>query len=317
MKEVYMPINKTRRRKWTANNKQNYFMAMCGVLFLLVFSYAPMFGIMLAFKNGDRAINVFQALIQGKWVHFKNFTDLFSDRKFVDILLNTIGLNMLMLLINFPAPIIFALLVNEIRHKKFKKTIQIMTMFPHFISWIIFGGIIIALTDMTTGVVNPILEALRISNFQNPINLGSAEYFWAEMIIASLVKGVGWGSIIYLAAIAGINPELYEAAEIDGAGRFHKAIKITLPMIAPTITVFLLLQISKLLGNSYEQFYSLQNPINLDRSEVLSTYIYFKGITQRRYSYASALGLFESAISVVLLIVSNLISKKTTGRGIF
>lgn len=317
MEQTYTPMIKKKKRKWTANQKQDYFMAMCGVLFLLVFSYAPMFGVLLAFKNGDRSINIFQALIQGKWVGFNNFKNLFSDRKFVDVLLNTVGLNSLMLLINFPAPILFALLINEIQHKRFKKAIQTMTIFPHFISWIIYGGIIIALTDMTTGIFNPILEAIHLSDPQNPINLGSAKYFWGEMIIASLIKGVGWGSVIYLAAIAGINPELYEAAEIDGAGRFQKALKITLPMIAPTITVFLLLQISKLLGNSYEQFYSLQNAINLDRSEVLSTYIYFKGITQRRYSYAAALGLFESAISVVLLIISNLISKKTTGRGIF
>ena len=306
-----------KHKKWTRNDKHIYFMAICGVVFLAVFAYLPMVGILLAFKEGDRAIDIYQVLLTGDWCGFDNFRNLLTERKLLDILINTLCLNFLLLIFNFPAPIIFALLINEVTHLRFKKSIQTVSMFPHFISWTIFGAIIIALTDVTTGIFNPILEFLGLSSQENPVNLGEAQYFWVEMIVASIIKGIGWGSIVYMAAIAGISPELYEAAQIDGANRLQRAVKITIPMIAPTITVFLLLQISKLLGNSYEQFYSMQNAINLERSEVLATYIYRKGFTQRRYSYAAALGFCESIISVLLLLFSNFLSKKFTGRGVF
>jgi putative aldouronate transport system permease protein len=148
-----------------------------------------------------------------------------------------------MLLINFPAPILFALLINEVRHTKYKKTVQTLTNFPHFISWVIFGGMIIAMTDMTTGIFNPILNFLGLSSNDNPVNLQGPDYAWATIIISSLIKGVGWGSIVYIAAIAGLDADMYEAADLEGANRFQKAIYITLPGIAPTITVFALLNI--------------------------------------------------------------------------
>lgn len=305
------------KKGWTNSDIQIFCMAMLSVVFLLVFSYAPMAGILLAFKDGDRKLNIINSLLYSDWIGFKNFKSFLTDPDFKGVFLNTIGLNMLMLLINFPAPIIFALLINEVRHSKFKRTIQSITAFPHFISWIVFGGIIIALTDMTTGIVNPILYFLGISSKTNPINLGNAEYFWAEIIICSLIKSVGWSSIVYTAAITAIEQAMYEAATIDGASRLQKAIYITLPSITPTIIVFLLLNISRLLGNSFEQFYTLQNRLNISRSEVLATYMYKVGIAQRKYSYAVAMGLFESAISVFLLTISNALSKKITGRGLF
>lgn len=304
-------------KKWKGNEIDLYIMAWFGVLFLIVFSYIPMYGVILAFKDADRVLNIQKALFDAKWVGFENFKEFLTDQKFRDVLWNTIGLNTLMLLINFPAPIIFALLMNEVQNKHFKGAVQTVTSFPHFISWIIFGGIFISLTDMTTGVVNPILEALGLSSKTNPVDLRLAQYFWPEMIIISLIKGVGWGSIVYMAAIAGVGQEVYEAAKIDGANRFQVAVKITLPLIAPTITVFLLLNISRLLSNSFEQFYSLQTTANLERSEVLTTYIYSTGFGRRKYSYAAAMGLFDSIISLFLLLVSNFISKKTTGRGLF
>jgi putative aldouronate transport system permease protein len=304
-------------KKWKGNEIDLYIMAWFGVLFLIVFSYIPMYGVILAFKDADRVLNIQKALFNAKWVGFENFKEFLTDQKFRDVLWNTIGLNTLMLLINFPAPIIFALLMNEVQNKHFKGAVQTVTSFPHFISWIIFGGIFISLTDMTTGVVNPILEALGLSSKTNPVDLRLAQYFWPEMIIISLIKGVGWGSIVYMAAIAGVGQEVYEAAKIDGANRFQVAVKITLPLIAPTITVFLLLNISRLLSNSFEQFYSLQTTANLERSEVLTTYIYSTGFGRRKYSYAAAMGLFDSIISLFLLLVSNFISKKTTGRGLF
>lgn len=287
-------------------------MAMCGVLFLFVFAYLPMFGIALAFKDGNKSLNVLAALFRADWT-FSNFTDLISDEKFWGVFKNTIGLNLLMLVINFPAPIIFALLIDQITGRT-RKVIQTFTNFPHFISWVTMGGIIFAITDVTTGITGPILKFFRA---KESIDFNLPEYFWGKMIIVSLIKGVGWGSIIYSAAISNIPQELYEAATIDRANRLQKAIYITIPSIAPTITVFLLLNISRLLGNSFEQFYVFQTSANLSKSEVLSTYIYKTGFTYRNYSYASAMSLFDSVISVTLLLISNFLSKKITDRGLF
>lgn len=305
-----------KKRKWNSRDITLLVMASLSVIFLAVFSYAPLFGLTLAFKNGDYKLNLLKAITDTKWVGLKNFESFLIDPNFVDAIKNTIGLNLIMLLINFPAPIIFALLINEVRHSKYRKTIQTCTNFPHFISWVIFGGMIIAMTDMTTGIFNPILNFLGLSSNDNPLNLQGPDYAWATIIISSLIKGVGWGSIVYVAAIAGLGSDMYEAADLDGANRFQKAIYITLPGIAPTITVFALLSVSNLLKNSFDQFYILQNSLNLSKLEVLSTYVYKTGLSQRRYSYASALGLFNSVISVGLLALSNTISKKLTGRGV-
>lgn len=298
-------------------NKTLFVFACLGALFLAVFAYAPMFGLLLAFKDGDFKISLTDAILRTDWVGLRNFSNFLKDRNFWDVMVNTLVLNVLMLFINFPAPILFALLLNEVLSSKLKRTGQTICIFPHFISWIIFGGIIIAMTDMTTGIFNPILYALGLSSPDDPVNLQTAEFFWAEMIIASLVKGVGWGSIVYLAAIAGIDREMYEAATLDGANRFQKAIHMTLPSIAPTITVFFLLKVSNLLDNSFEQFYSLQNAVNLEKSEVLSTYLYKTGLQERRYSYSTAMSLFNSLIAVVLLVTGNTLSKKLTDRGLF
>ena len=294
------------KKRWTKNEKQIYVMALAGVLFLLVISYVQMFGVMLAIKDADRVLNLQKALFTADWVGFSNFREFLTDKKFVDVFINTLGLNFLMLLINFPAPIIFALLINEVQKKLFRNAVITVTSFPHFISWVIFGGIF-----------NLILYMIGLSSSENPIDLRLPQYFWTEMIIVSLIKNVGWGSIVYVAAIAGIDSQIYEAARIDGANRFQMASRITLPLIAPTITVFLLLNISRILGNSFEQFYSMQTTANLSRSEVLATYMYSTGFGRRKYSYAAAMGLFDSIISLILLVVSNLISKKATGRGLF
>lgn len=303
------------KKRFFNRGRQLEIMAIVGLICLFFFSYLPMFGVLLSFKDGNKSLNILQAIVLTDWT-FQNYIDLMADEKFWSVMWNTVGLNFLTLLVNFPAPIIFALLISEVKNKLVKKSVQMVTTFPHFISWVIFGGIIIALTDMTTGVVNPILEFFGLSSSSNPIDLNLSQYFWAKMIIVSLIKNVGWGSIIYVAAIAGINPELYEAAKMDGANRFQKAVKITLPLIAPTITTFLLLNISRILGNSFEQFYVFQNSANLSKSEVLATYVYSTAFTYRNYSTAAAISFFEGIISVLLLTSSNYISRKLTGNGI-
>lgn len=306
-----------KRKKWNKRNWTVFVIATLGLAIVILFHYVPMIGLLLGFKDADYSSNLFGSLLFGDWVGFRHFTDFLHDIDFWDVMKNTILLNLIMLLINFPAPILFALLLNEVRSAVFKKSVHVVTTFPHFISWAIYGGIIIALTDQTTGIFNPALEALGLSSPDNPVYLMGAQYIWAVIILSSILKSVGWGSIIYMSAIASIDPQLYEAAELDGINRWQKAIYITLPSIAPTITVFLLMNIGRLLSNSFEQFNSLQNAVNLSNSEVLATFIYRLSFSSRRYSYATAIGFFNSTISLCLLIMSNYISKKLAGRGLF
>ena len=304
-------------KKWTISEFQILIMASLSLLFLFIFAYLPMFGVVLAFKDGDMESNLIRVILFKEWIGFANFVEFFRDDQFISVLSNTLGLNVLMLLINFPAPIIFALLINEVKHYKFKRVIQSVSIFPHFLSWTVFGGIVLAMVNVNTGIINPILEFLRLSDPNNRVNLTEPQYFWGLIIVCSLIKGLGWGSIIYLAAISSIDPNLFEAATIDGAGRFQRIIYITLPSIAGTITLYFLLSLSNLLGNSFEQFFVMQNGVNLEASEVLSTYIYKMGISYRRFSYTAAMGLFESVIGVILLVVGNFLSIRLTGRGIF
>lgn len=294
-----------------------FVMASISVVFLGLFAYLPMFGLVLAFRDGDNKLNILSAMFQSDWVGFANFKEFLADSRFIQVIWNTLGLNVLMLLINFPMPILFALLINEVRHKFFRRSVQTIANLPHFISWVIFGGIVIALTDRSTGVLTAVLNWLGISDPYDPIDLMDARYFWAVMIISSIIKGVGWGSIVYIASMSSIPQELYEAAEIDGANRFQKCIYVTLPSIAGTVTVFLLLNISHLLSNSFEQFYSLQNVNNMRTSEVIATFVYKMGISYHRYSYTAALQLFNSIISAILLFSADFISRKIADRGLF
>lgn len=307
------------KKPWKVSDYELVLMASLSLVFLFVFAYLPMFGVMLAFKDGDGEINVLKVLFSGDFVGLKNFREFFSDDKFFKVLRNTLGLNLLMLAIEFPAPIVFALFLNEVRHERYKKTVQTISTFPHFLSWTIFGGIMLAISNVNTGILNPVLEFFGLSSSENPVNFASETYTWGMIICSSIIKSVGWGAIIYLAAITGINPELYEAATLDGAGRIQKMLYITLPSIAPTITVFFILRLSNMLDNSFEQFYIFQNGVNLEKSEVLTTYIWKVSIgsQQMRYSYASALSLFNSIIGLILLLLGNFTSKKLTGRGIY
>ncbi|MBQ2712347.1 MAG: sugar ABC transporter permease [Clostridia bacterium] len=307
------------KKEWKSTDYELIVMALLGVLFLFVFAYLPMYGITLAFKDGDGKINVLRTLFYGEWIGFDNFKAFFMDEKFYQVLRNTLGLNLLMLVIEFPAPILLALSINEVMHKPYKKVVQSISIFPHFLSWTIFGGIILAVSNVNTGVINPVLEVFGLSSPDKPVNLATGEYIWWLIILSSLIKSTGWGSIIYLTAITGIDPALYEAAEIDGAARFAKMRHITLPSIMPTITLFFILRLSNMLDNSFEQFYVFQNGANLTRSEVLSTYIWKMSIgsSDRRFSYSSALGLFNSVIGFILLLIGNLTSKKLTGKGVF
>ncbi len=304
------------KRKSKKINYTVLWMASLGLVFLIIFNYLPMFGIVIGFKDMDYALNIKKALKTSDFVGFENFIAFFKDKEFMDIMINTLGLNLLQLVLTFPAPVLFALLLNEIKLPKFKKSVQTVTYFPYFISWVVFGGIILGMISSEGGVINQILMLLRI--IDAPVSFASDPvFFWWIVIISSLIKGLGWGAVIYIAAIAGIDQSLYDAAQVDGANRFQKNLYITLPCITGTIVVMLLLAVSGLLSSNFDQIYVLQNPLNLSRSEVLDTYIYKIGISQRRYSFTTAVGLFKSFVSMVLLTSGHLLSKKFLGRGLF
>ncbi|WP_247740972.1 sugar ABC transporter permease [Cohnella sp. LGH] len=282
-----------------------------GLIFLLVFAYFPMYGVTIAFKD----FTLLSTIQSAPWVGLKNFQDFFSDPALKDTLRNTLVINGLALAFSFSAPIVLALLINEIKLIRFKRMAQTISYLPHFLSWVIFGGIVLEM--LAPGkLVSTIMHALGL--FPEDVNLmAKGKYFYAIYTVISIVKSVGFGSILYIAAITGIDQELYEAATMDGCNRFQKMWYITIPSIAGTIVILFIFQISSILNTGYEQLILLQNPLNLAYSETLETYVYKTGIAQSRFSYATAVGVFISGISVVLMLTANGVSKKLLDRGLF
>lgn len=292
---------------------QRYLLAMAipGVIWMLIFNYIPMAGIVIAFKQ----YNIVKPISAAPWVGFMHFTEFFADDNFWLIMKNTIGISFFKLIIGFPLPIMFALLLNEITSVRFKKSVQTISYLPHFLSWVVLGGILMNwLSDV--GIINNILIGIGLS--AERINyLAKAEYFWGIAVVSDIWKELGWSAIIYLAAIAGIDPEMYEAATIDGAGRFRRMFSITLPSITPTISILFILAISGLLNANFDQILVLKNSLNISSSNVVDIYVYTMGIQNARFSYATAVGLFKSVIAFILLFSANLGSKKLNGTGIF
>ena len=295
-------------------------MAMAGLIFLAVFSYAPMVGIILAFKDADNTLNLFGAMFGGEWAQmhgFFNFYRFVTDIDFWNVILNTLGFNILNLVIALPLPVILALMFSEMKHARLSKGIQFFMFLPHFLSIVVYVGIVWAMLDDGygggVGVINVLIEAFggdRI-NFK-----ASPQYSWAIMIVANVLKSSGWGSIIYLAAITGVDVELYDAAALDGVNRFQKAWYITLPTVMPVFTLNLITSLSGILGNDSATMLLWQTQMNLSRTEVLSTYVLKYGINNMQYSYATAIGLFQSVIGVILICSSNWVTKKINGEGV-
>lgn len=282
-----------------------------GLIFLAIFSYAPMYGVIIAFKE----YGLLSTVSNAPWVGLKYFKEFFTDPALADVVRNTLAVNGLSLIFSFPAPIILALLLNEVKFMRFKKIAQTISYLPHFLSWVIFGGIVL---DMLSpgGLISTMLQALGI--FDYDINLmAQGDYFWLIYTIINIIKSVGFGSILYVAAISGIDQEMYEAATVDGCNRFQKMFHITLPSIVGTIVIMFIFQISSILNTGYEQIIILQNPLNLAFSETLDTYVYKTGMSQMRFSYATAVGVLKSVMSVMLMLFANFTSKKLLDRGLF
>ncbi len=283
-------------------NKLIYFMAIPVLVYYLVFHYAPMYGALIAFQNFSPGKGMFGS----QWVGFKYFIEFFQGYSFWTILRNTVLINLFELIWGFPAPIIFALLLNEIRSKVFKRTVQTVTYLPHFISIIVICGLVKDFTS-TEGLVNDIIAFFggERSNL-----LTRPEMFRTIFVSSGIWQNIGWGSIIYLSALTGIDPELYDASKIDGAGRFGQILHITLPGIAPTIIILLILRIGNMLNLGFEKIILLYNPLTYETSDVISSFVYRKGLIESSYSFAAAVGLFNSVINFSLLVFSNQMSKR-------
>ncbi|CAG7647830.1 ABC transporter permease [Paenibacillus allorhizosphaerae] len=302
----------SKRARWVFVRKYFalYLISVPGIVFFLLFKYVPLLGSAIAFQD----YNIFKGITESPWVGLDQFKRMFQYTEFLIILKNTLLIGLYDLVFAFPVPILLALLLNELRIATYKRIVQTVIYMPHFLSWVIVGGIVVGLLSPTTGFVNHILSSLGIE----PIYfLGDNSYIRTILIGSGIWKDSGWGTIIYLAAIAGINPDLYEAAQIDGANRLRQTFSITIPSIMPTIVILFLLHIGNFLDFGFERVYIFLNPLNSTNGEILDTYVYRAGLVDRQYSYTTAIGLFKSLVGLLLIMIGNTLSRKTTGDGLY
>ena len=287
-----------------------YIMLIPGLTYFIIFSYIPMFGIRVAFKD----FNMIKGISASTWVGFKYFKQAFASPYFSQTFFNTLIISVLKLIWGFPAPIILALLLNEVSNMNIKRVVQTVSYLPHFISWVIIGGLMVDLLSPQTGVVNNFIKMLG----KEPIYfLASKEYFRGVLITSEIWKGIGWGSIIYLAALSGVDPQLYEAAEIDGCGRWKQTLHVTLPGIVGTISIMLILRLGGILSAGFEQIFILYNPSVYEVADIIDTWVYRTGIQGMQYSLATAVGLFKSVIGFTLVVTANWASQKISETGIW
>lgn len=284
---------------------QLYSLLILPVIYYVIFKYGPMFGNIIAFRKFVPGGPVYGE----KWVGLKYFKMIVNDPTFWGVFKNTLVLSLSSLIIGFPFPIIFALLLNELTNKKFKKFVQTASYLPHFLSTVIIAGMIMEVLSPSSGIINMIIKHFtgHTINF-----LAEAKWFPAIYVISGIWQGLGWGAILYLAALSNINTELYEAAKIDGANRWKQTLHVTIPGILPTIVTLLILNIGGIMNVGFEKILLLYNPMTYSTSDVIATYLYRLGLQSNNFSYATAIGLFESIIGLILVYSANLVSRKLT-----
>lgn len=292
------------------HHKWLYLMLIPGALYFIIFRFTPMFGLIMAFEQYSPFRGIFGSEFVGL-MHFKTF---FTGTDFWMLMKNTLWLSFLSLVFYFPAPIILALFLNEMTSHVFKRSIQTLIYIPHFISWVIVASITYTLFNVADGAVNQAIQLLtgKAVNF-----LGLPEYFRPMIIGQQIWKETGYGTIIYLAALAGIDQELYEAARVDGAGRWRRMWYITLPCLKPTIVIMLILRVGSVLNTGYEQIFLMRNALNVSAAEVFDTYVYMRGLVNSQYSYSAAAGLFKSLVSMILVLFANWTAKRAGESGIY
>ncbi|GHT98588.1 protein lplB [Spirochaetia bacterium] len=305
-----MPLNKKSlaRRIW--DHRLLYLFIFPCVLSLLVFSYYPMYGATLAFK--DYKYNL--GILGSPWVGFKHFQTFFTSLEFWEVIRNTLVISGLKILLCFPAPIILALLLNELRFSRFKRVIQTMSYLPNFVSWVVVVSLLIVIFSPYGGIVNNIRKEFDLPSI---FFLGEKRFFYPFVVLSDIWKGAGWGSIIYLSALSGINPELYESATIDGAGRLQCTWHITLPGIKMTIGIMFIYAVGGILNAGFDQILLLQQPANMLISEILDTFTLKTGLNYGKFEYATAIGLFKSVFSFLMIYITNHVARKVFEVGIW
>ena len=291
------------------HNWMLYLMMTPVILYYLVFKFGPMFGVSIAFMDYKPA----KGFLGSQWVGFKHFINFFTNYYFGRLMLNTVRISVCSLL-TFPAPIILALLLNELKSPRFAKWTQTITYIPHFISTVVICGIIVKLTS-STGGITAILHT--IFGIEKESLLNHSENFLPIYVLSGIWQSIGWSSIIYLSALAGIDQELYDAAKVDGAGRFKQVLYVTIPCLIPTIIIMLILKMGNIFDVGYEKVMLLYNPSIYNTADVINTYVYRKGMIDAQYSYSAAVGLFNSVVSLFLVTVTNKISKKVSGNSLW
>ncbi|MEA5146050.1 MAG: ABC transporter permease subunit [Candidatus Limiplasma sp.] len=291
------------------HNPWLYVMALPVIAYYIIFHYLPMYGVVIAFKDYVPARGIWES----GWVGFKHFQTFFSSTYFPRLLRNTLAINLKELLFSFPIPIVFAILLNEVRSTRFRRISQSITYMPHFVSTVVICGLLVDFTK-STGVLTNLFVALGLDR----INMLSVPEYFQGIFIGGIVwQSFGWDSIIYFAALTGIDPALYDAARVDGAGRFKQILHVTLPGIAPTIVVLMLLRIGSMMSVSWDRIVLLYNPLTYETADVLSSYVYRIGLTKMQYSFATAVGLFNSGINILLLVAANTISRRVSENSLW
>lgn len=291
------------RDKWL------YLLLLPGIVFLIIFRYIPFFGNVIAFMD----YNPYDAS-QNVWVGLKHFQDLLTRPQFLQVFGNTLYISILKMVCGFPIPIILALMMNEMKNLKFKKVAQTLLYLPNFISWVVLAGLIMNMLDPDTGLVTSIINSISGEKIQV---LTDTRYFVPMLIITDIYKGAGWGTIIYFAALSGVDPQLYEAAEIDGARKWKQLLHITLPSITPTIVVMLILSCNNIVNAGFDQIFMLYSATVYSVADIIDTYVYRIGIQRADYSFSTAAGLFKSVIALVMILIVNTVAKKTGNEGIW
>jgi len=291
-------------------NRLLYIMILPGMLYFVIFKYLPMFGLIISFQD----FKPYNGIFGSEWVGLKHFVRLFTEPEFLMILKNTLILFGLNLIFYFPIPIILSLMLNEVRISVFKRTVQTLVYIPHFMSWVIIVSISYVMLTMDGGIVNSLLEYF---GFQKINFLLSPEWFRPMYIIQVIWREAGWGTIVYLAAMAAIDPQQYEAARIDGAGRFRQIWHITLPGIRGVIIVLLILKIGDILELGFEHVYLLLNAMNRNVAEIIDTYVYTAALKQGQFSYSTAIGFFKSFIGLIMVIIANKLARKMGEEGVY
>jgi len=300
--------NKTFRK--ILNSWQLYAFSAGAFLFFLVFHYVPMYGVLIAFQNFSPARGIWGS----EWVGFDHFIRFFNSHHFWTLMRNTLGINVYSLIVGFPLPIILALALNEVKEGMFKKFTQTVTYAPHFISVVVITGMVLSFLSPTTGIINHFIESL---GFERIPFMTDPRWFKTVYVLSGVWQSTGWGSVIYLAALSGVDPTLHEAAKIDGASRLQRVLHINLPALVPVIVILLIMNVGSLMAMGFERIILMQNPLNMSSSNVIATYVYEMGLLNNQFSFASAIGLFNSVINAILLISVNKITKKVSEVGLW